>query len=452
MKIIVCGAGSVGKSIVSYLVKGNNDVIVIDNNQKRLDEMAQEFDVLPILGSASHPSVLEKADAGKAKLLIAATDDDEVNLVTCSVAQALFSVPRKIARINSREFQNPLWSTLYSDKNIPVDLVISPDEEIGKYIYNMLKIPGTSEARPLVGGKMHLIAFKIPENSPFVKVPLLNLKQIDDDIDIEIVCINRKGNIFIPYKNDSLEAGDEIYVLTATDKIGITMAAFGAEHSAIERLIVFGGNAVSRCIGRLIEKDDNIISCKIIEEDFEKADETARELNDTIVMQGPMMSDKILSEAGIYGVDAAVAVTSEDEDNLLAAMLSKKCGVKNTLALLNSPAYNSLVDIVGSNILVDRSSVTISHILHELRKTEVRSAYSLGRGFAEIWEIPLLEDTKIVGQSIKSLDLPASSKICAIVRGEETIYPSEAEILNAGDILIMYVDSASIRKVEKILD
>lgn len=452
MKIIVCGAGSVGRSIVSYLVKGNNDVTVIDNNQKRLDDLAQEFDILPIFGSSSHPSVLEKADAAKAKLLIAATNDDEVNLVTCSVAQALFGVPRKIARINSREFQNPLWSTLYSDKNIPVDLVISPDEEIGKYIYNMLKIPGTSEARPLVGGKMYLIAFKVPENSPFVRVPLLNLKQIDNDIDIEIVCINRKNNIFIPYKSDALEAGDEIYVLTATDKIGLTMSAFGAEHSAIERMIVYGGNAVSRCIGRMIEKDDNIISCKIIEEDIEKADETARELNDTIVMQGPMMSDKILSEAGIYGADAAVAVTSEDEDNLLASMLSKKCGVKNTIALLNSPAYNSLVDIAGSNILVDRSSVTISHILHELRKTEVQSAYSLGRGFAEIWEIPLTENSKIVGQSIRKIDLPASSKICAIIRNSETIYPSETEILNVGDDIIMYVDSASIRKVEKILD
>ena len=452
MKIIVCGAGSVGKSIVSYLVKGNNDISVIDNNQKSLDDLAQEFDILPVLGSASHPSVLEKADVGKAKLLIAATDDDEVNLVSCSVAQALFGIPRKIARINSREFQNPLWSILYSDKNIPVDLVISPDEEIGKYIYNILKIPGTSEAHSLVNGKMHLIAFKLPENSPFIKVPLLNLKQIDSDIEIEVVCINRKNNIFIPYKNDVLEGGDIVYILTETDKISATMSAFGAEHSAIERLIVFGGNSVSRCIGRLIEKDDNIISCKIIEEDFEKADETARELNKTIVLQGPMMSDKILSEAGIYGADAAVSVTMKDEDNLLSSMLSKKCGVKNTIALLNSPAYNSLVDIVNNNILVDRSSVTISHILHELRKAEVKKAYSLGRGFAEIWEIPLAEDTKIVGQTIKSIDMPASSKICAIIRDEETIYPSETEVLQAGDDLIIYVDSASIRKVEKILD
>ena len=451
MKIIVCGAGSVGRSIVSYLVKGNNDITVIDNNQKRLDDLAQEFDILPVFGSASYPSVLEKADASRTQLLIAATDDDEVNMVSCSVAQALFNIPRKIARINSREFQNPLWSTLYGDKNIPIDLVISPEEEIGKYIYNILKIPGVSEAHPLVNSKLYLIAFKIPENSPFIKVPLLNLKQIDPDLDLEVVCINRRNNIFIPYKNDFVEYGDEVYILTAADKISLTMSAFGAEHSAIERLVIFGGNAVSRCIGRMIEKDDNIISCKIIEEDFEKADQTARELNDTVVIQGPMMSDKTLSVAGIYGADATVAVTLEDEDNLLSSLLAKKCGVKNTIALVNSPAYNNLVDIIGNNILVDRSSVTISHILHELRRTEVRNAYSLGRGFAEVWEIPLDADSKTVGRSIKSLDLPASSKICAIIREEDTIYPSEEEVLQAGDMLLLYVESVSIRKVEKIL-
>ena len=452
MKIIVCGAGSVGRSIVSYLVKGNNDVIVIDNNQKRLDDLAQEFDVMPIFGSASHPSVLEKADAGKAKLLIAATDDDEVNLVTCSVAQALFGIPRKIARINSREFQNPLWATLYNDKNIPVDMIISPEEEIGKYIYNMLKIPGSSEALPLINGKMHIIAFKIPADSPFIKVPLLNLKQLNPDLDAEVICINRQGNIFIPYKNDILEAEDEIYVLTPTEKIGGTMSSFGIEYPSIERLIIFGGNAVSRKMGELFEKDDNIISCKIVEEDVAKASSVAKDLNDTIVIQGPMMSDKILSEAGIYNADATVAVTLEDEDNLLASMLAKKCGVKNTIALVNSPAYNYLIDMIGNSILVDRSSVTISHILQELRRTEVKNAYSLGRGFAEVWEILIREDSKILGQRIKDLDFPASSKICAIYRNNQPIYPTDEEVLLKDDIAVFYVDSASIRKVEKILD
>ncbi len=452
MKIIVCGAGSVGRSIVSYLVKGNNDVIVIDNNQKHLDSLAQEFDVLPVLGSAAYPSVLEKADAAHARLLIAATDDDAVNLVACSVAQYLFNIPRKIARVNSFEYRNPLWATLYGDEKIPVDLLISPEEEIGKYVYNMLKIPGSSEALSLLGGKMYLIAFKLPENSPFVKVPLLNLKQVDEEIDVEVVCINRNGKIFIPYKSDVLESGDEIYVLTAKEKISQTMSSFGADFSAIEKLIVFGGNEISRTIGQLIEKDDNILSCKIVEENAALANKIAKDMDETIVIQGEMLSDKILSEAGIYNADATVAVTSEDEDNLLASLLAKKCGVKNTLALINSPSYNSLVEIIGNNLLVDRSSVTIAQILQELRITNVKNAYPLGRGFAEIWEFYIDENCKINGLTVKDLELPASSKICAVQREDEIMFASDSFALQTGDTIIIYVDSASIRKLEKILD
>ncbi len=452
MKIIVCGAGAVGRSIVSYLTKGNNDITVIDNNPQRLDEISQEFEVLPILGSASYPSILEKAGAQKAQLLIAATNNDEVNLTACNVAHSLFEVQKKIARLNSSEFLNPLWANLYKDDHIPVDIIISPEEEIGKYIYNMLKIPGSMEVRNLLNNRLYLVAFKISAQSPFVQVPIMNLKQVDEDLDVEIVCIRRKNKVFIPYKGDIIEAKDEVYVLIPSEKINSTLAAFGAENSAIERLVVFGGNEISKCIARQCEQDDNIISCKIIEEEYAKANEVAKELNDTVVLQGQMMSDKILSEAGIYNADVSVAVTLKDEDNILSSLLARKCGVKNTLSLVNSPAYNNLIDIISENILVDRTSVTISKILHELRNKEIRRAYSLGRGFAELWEVQIAENSCLLGKNIKSLDLPASSKICAILRDENIIFPSETEEIKTNDTLLIYVFSESIKKVEKIFD
>lgn len=451
MKIIVCGAGSVGRSIVSYLIKGNNDIIVIDNNQKCLDDLAQEFDILPVWGSASHPEILEKADAKNAQLIIAVTNVDEVNMVACEVAHSIFNIPRKIARIDAQDFLEPLWATLYNDKNIPIDLIISPEVEIGKYIYQMLKIPGASEVLPLFEHKMHLIAFKMPSESPMIQVPLLNLSQVAPDIRVEVVCINRRNNIFIPYKNDILEAGDEVYLLTPSEQIEETVNAFGIEQPAVERVVIFGGNQISRYMGKLFEKDDNIISCKIIEEDLLSARQLAKDLNNTIVIQGPLMSDKILNEAGISNADASIAVTLQDNDNLLASMLARKNGVSNTIALVNSPSYNNLIEIVGDNILVDRTSVTISSILQELRKAAVINAYSLGRGFGEIWEMEIEEDSPIAGRTIHSIDLPASSKICARLQNGEINYPSDNEIIKIGDIIILYVDSMAIRKVEKIL-
>lgn len=451
MKIIVCGAGSVGRSIVSYLIKGSDDIIVIDNNQKALDDLAQKFDILPVLGSASHPEVLEKADAGKARLLIAATDVDEVNMVACQVAHSVFNVPRKIARIDAQDFLEPIWATLYNEKSLPIDLVISPEIEIGKYIYNMLKIPGASEVLPLFEGKMQFLGFKMPEESPLIKVPLLNFGQVSEDIDVEVVCVNRRGNIFIPYRSDMLEAGDEVFLLTPSDKVEETVSAFGVERPAIERVIIFGGNKISRYMGRLFEKDDNIVSCKIIEEDLRVARNLAKDLNNTVVIHGPLMSDKILSEAGIGNTDAAIAVTMQDNDNLLASMLACKNGVNNTVALVNSPSYNNLIGLVENSILVDRSSVTISGILQELRKAAVKNAYSLGRGLGEIWEMEISADSPVAGKTVKETDFPASSKICARLREGEISYLGENDVLQVGDNVVLYVDSAAIRKVEKII-
>ncbi len=449
MKIIVCGAGSVGKSIVSYLIKGNNDIVVIDNNQHRLDDISKEFDVRPILGSASHPEILEKANARKAELLIAVTDVDEVNMIACEVAHSLFNIPRKIARIDAQDFLEPIWATLYNEKSIPVDLIISPEVEIAKYIHHMLKIPGVSEALPLFDNKLHLLSFRLPEDCRLTNTSLLHLDRISPELNINIVNICRNGRNFIPYKNDVLYAGDQIYFLLKTEDISDVVAAFGLEHSSVERVVIFGGNQISRSLGRLLEKDDNILSNKIIEENLAAAQSLAKDLNETVVLHGEQMSDIILLEAGLSNADAAVSVTMRDEDNLISSLLAQKSGVNNSISLINSPSYNRLIEIIGNSILVDRTTVTISSILKELRKSRINEAYALGRGFGEIWEMPIMEDNVNVNKPISSIGLPACSKICAILRENNIFYPGEKDELKLNDKIILYVESGSIKKVEK---
>lgn len=449
MKIIVCGAGSVGKSIVSYLVKGNNDIVVIDSDQHKLDDISKEFDVRPLLGSASHPEILEKANARKAELLIAATDVDEVNMVACEVAHSLFNVPRKIARIDAQDFLEPIWATLYNEKSIPIDQIISPDVEIAKSIHQMLKIPGVSEALPLFDGHLHLLAFRLPKNCQLIKTPLLHLERIVPGLNINIVNVSRGGRNFIPYKNDMLDEGDEVYMLLKTEDIDNVITAFGLEHPAIERVVIFGGNQISRSLGRLLEKDDNILSCKIIEENLAAAQSLAKDLNETVVLHGEQMSDLILIEAGLANADAAVSVTMRDEDNLISSLLAQKSGVRNSISLINSPAYNRLIEIIGNSILVDRTTVTISSILKELRKSRISEAYALGRGFGEIWEMPIMEDNVNINKPICSVGLPACSKICAVMRDNDIFYPGDKDELKLNDKIILYVESGAIKKVEK---
>ncbi len=450
MKIIVCGAGSVGRSIVGYLTQGNNDIVVIDKDNKALDAISKEFDIQPVLGEASHPDILEKAGANKADILIAATDSDEVNMIACEAAAALFNIPKKIARIDSQDYLNPLWSTLFNDKNIPIDLVISPELAISKAVVSLLKVPGASEAISLLDGKIKLLAFRCDDKTPLIQTPLSHLNRVAPDLDINIINIVRNGRSFIPQDSDMLMLGDTVYFIVKNDDIPQAIIDFGMERSAIEKVIVFGSSLVTFYLSKQLEQDDSIISRTIVDDNDQGTKKLAEELNNTVIINGEMMSDVILTEAGIETADATIAVTPRDKDNLLVSMLSKKRGVLNTLALVNSRSYDNLIDNIGDNILIDRSSVTISEILQELRKARIHDAYSLGRGFGEVWEINIYETSVHAGRKISELELPVASKICALHHEDEIIYPTPDTRLSAGDSLILYVSSKSIKKAERL--
>ncbi len=450
MKIIVCGAGSVGRSIVGYLVKGNNDIVVIDSNQRDLDEVSQEYDVLPVAGEPSHPDVLEKAGADEADLLLAVTDVDEVNMAICQIAHSLFQVPRKIARIDSEAFLDPLWETLYSDVHLPIDQVISPDMEIAGNILNILKYPGTAGVLPVLDDKWAVVTLRLTPQSPLIKIQLMQLERVAPDLKAAVVNLSRDNRCFIPESYDEFLAGDEVNLLVPMEEIDDVVRSFGVEKPANERLLIFGGNDIAAYLGAKIEHDDSIISCRIVEESFDKAKRLARDLSHVVVIQGEMMSDVILEEADIRHADASIAVTENDKDNLLASLLAAKSGVQSTISVVNTPSYNNLIVSIGDNILVDRSSVTISKILKEIRKTKMQEAYSLSRGSGEIWEIKITEDSLCRDKKIGELGLPKQSRIFGLQRENEVVFPEHTTELCVGDVILLYVDSGVIKQAERI--
>ncbi len=450
MKIVVCGAGRIGKNIVSYLSQGNNDISVIDNDQRHLDEIAKEWDVLPVLGSASHPEILEKAGAMNADLILAVTNVDEVNMIACQVADYLFHVRKKIARIDSKDFMDPLWCELYNEKNIPLDLMISPDIEIAKAIYSIIKIPGTSSVMPLYDNKIFLLSIRCQENCPLFKVPLNHIEMVAPELRISLVSIVRQGKNFIPGPDFMLEEGDEVYFLVEEKQIDDAVHTFGMDKPSNEKVVIFGGNLISQFLAKKLGKDDSISSCKIIDEDSTSAKHLARILDNTTIIYGEMMSDIILDEAGVNTADVTVSATLRDKDNLLASLISRKNGARSTISLVNSRAYSTLVSNFSDSIVVDSSSVTVSAILKELRKAKIRQAYSLGRGFGEVWEIKIDENSPIIDKKIIELEIPDNSKVCAICRGEIIIYPTLYDKIYEGDNVILFSSSKAIRKVEKI--
>ena len=449
MKIIVCGAGNLGRSVVSYLVKGNNDIAVIDDNTRDLDEMSKEFDILPVQGKPSHPDILEKAGAKNCDMILAVTDIDEVNMMVCQLAYSLFEIPKKIASVNSKTFIDPLWGMLYNDNHLPIDLLISPDIDIAANILKILQYPGCAGVLPVLDEAYYIVTLNLKENCPLLNIPLAQIGR-QDDLDIGFINIIRNDVSFLPDMYEVLKSNDEINILVKADEIYNTISAFGLEKPANERLVIFGGNEISEFIGDRVERDDSIVSCRLIEEDIDKARRMARNLNHVVVIHGEMMSDVILQEADIQHADAVIALTDNDKDNLLASLLASKSGVGTTISVINTPSYNNLMFNITDNILVDRSAITISRVLKEIRKAKIREAYSVSREMGEIWEMRLEEENICRDKKVGELNLPKTCRVFALRRGEELIYPDPTTKLECGDLLLVYVDSAAVKQAEEI--
>lgn len=449
MKIIVCGATQVGKSAVSYLVKGNNDIIVIDENPRNLDDVSKEFDVLPVLGKPSHPDILERAGAKDCDMILALTESDEVNMIICQLAYTLFDIPKKIASVNSETFTDPLWGMLYNDNHIPVDLLISPNIDIAEQILKILQYPGCAGILPVFDGKYSIVTLNINENCPLLNIPLVELSR-QDDFHIGFVNIIRDNVSFLPDMYDVIQNNDQINILVEAEKVYNAISIFGMEKPANERLVVFGGNEISEYIGNKIENDDTIISSRLVEEDLDKARILAKNLNRTVVIQGEMMNDVILKEADLTHADAVIAVTDNDKDNLLASLMAAKSGVSTTISVINTPSSSNLMFNNTDNILINRSSITISGMLKEIRKAKLRQAYSIARGMGEIWEIKLSEDVEYCHKRIGELNLPKMCRVVGVLRGNELIHPDPTSKFELNDLLLIYVDSTMIKQAEYV--
>ena len=453
MKIVVGGATNVGKSIVGYLSLGNNDIVVVDENSEKLNELAKEYDIQPVLGSISHPDVQEHIGMKNMDMLIAVTDSDEINMVACQVAYSLFNVPRKIARVDSRYFLNPLWNTLYNEKSLPIDLVITPDIEIAKYIANLFNLPGSTAVYPFFGNKINVFAFRHRDTDiPFMKFSLEHINHKLAELSAHIVMIVRGNRHIIPQVGEDiyLQRNDFIYISCSPEQNINIMRLFGVDHNPYEKVVIFGANSISYYLAKELEDNENTTACSIIEDNVEKAEKMAEMLNSTAVINGEMTSDVILQDAGFAEADVSVAVTDRDKDNLLMALLASRNKDTQAFSLVNSKDYNILAANIRNNVIIDRSVITISAILNYIRKARIREAYALGRELGEIWEIRLGADSVNLGSSLKELKIPEESAVMLILRGKEPIYDFTNIQLEAEDKLLVYVAPGDIRRIESI--
>lgn len=450
MKVIICGAGQVGTTLARQLSSEENDVVVIDQSEELIRRMDDSLDVRGIVGYASRPSVLEEAGAADADMLIAATLSDEVNMMACAVAQHLFHVPTKIARVRDEEYSNERWAGLFAEGALPIDVIISPEQEVARAIMRRLRAPGATEMIELADGAVRLVGVRLGEQSPIINTPLRQLTALFPDLNISVVGVVREGRPFVPSDQDQLFPRDEIYFVAETAHVPRCMEAIGQKVPESHRVIIIGGGNVGRRLAGLIEDAERDITAKVIELSPERAANVAQRLPRTTVLQGDAMDPEILEEANASRADFIIAVTDHDETNILASLLAKRHGTKQAIVLVGRPAYTELLTPLDLDVIINPRAITASTILQRVRRGRVRAVHSIGDNFGEIIDIEAMETSAIVGKTLAQSKLPHGALVGAIVRKGEVIIPRADTVIKAHDRVVFFAVGSVVKKVERI--
>lgn len=414
MKIIILGAGRVGGTLANNLSSEANDITVIDSSESRLRELRDRIDIGVVAGHASHPEVLLQAGIEDADMLIAVTGVDEINMLACQIAHSLFRTPTKIARIRSTEYAS--HEGLFRNEAIPVDVIISPEQLVSDHISRLILQPGALQVMDFADGVAQLVAVKAYYGGPLVGQELRYIRKHIPNVDTRVAAIYRKSRAILPAGNSVIEADDEVFFIAAKKDIPAVVAEFRRADRPYKRVIIAGGGNIGL---RLAKRLESTYSVKIIEYNAARAQELAKQLNQTIVLSGSASDQELLLEENIEDTDVFLSVTNSDEANIMASMLAKKLGAHKVITLINKHAYVDLVQASDIDIAISPQQVTIGTLLTHVRRGDIVNVHSLRRGAAEAIEVIAHGDektSKVVGKAIEDIDLPEGTMIGAIVR------------------------------------
>ncbi|MGB2539393.1 Trk system potassium transporter TrkA [Hafnia paralvei] len=450
MKIIILGAGQVGGTLAENLVGENNDITIVDTNSDRLRQLQDKFDLRVVQGHGSHPRVLREAGADDADMLVAVTSSDETNMVACQVAYSLFNTPNRIARIRSTEYIREN-ERLFNAEAVPIDHLISPEQLVTDYVYRLIEYPGALQVVNFAEGKVSLAVVKAYYGGPLVGNALASLKEHMPHIDTRVAAIFRQDRPIRPQGSTIIEAGDEVFFVAASQHIRAVMSELQRLEKPYKRIMIVGGGNVGAGLAHRLEKD---YSVKLIERNQQRAAELAEMLHDTIVFYGDASDQELLTEEHIDQVDVFIALTNDDEANIMSAMLAKRLGAKKVMVLIQRSAYVDLVQGSVIDIAISPQQATISALLGHVRKADIISVSSLRRGVAEAIEAIAHGDestSKVVGRKVEEIKLPPGTTIGAIVRGDDVIIANSESKIEQGDHVIMFLtDKKFITDVERL--
>ena len=445
MKVIICGAGLVGYNIAKYLIAEDNDVTVVDNDPELISKINETLDCRGQLGHASSPAVLEKAGIEDADMLIAVTRHDEVNMMACQVASTLYNVPRKLARVREKSYLQTKYSTLFSNEGCPIDIIISPEQEVAEAIVRRVRAPGAFDVMPFCEDKVSVIGVHVLENAKILKMNLDRLLG-ECDVNMNIMAIIRDGKLIIPNADVVVEVNDKVYFVCTKEMIKYCLKLFGHDEEENSHILLIGGGNVGAYFASYFENDKDI-SLRIIESDKNTARKLAEKMPSTTIINGNALDSDILEEAGIHQNDVCIAVTNDDETNLLTSLLAKNAGVSRVISLINNRDYGVLTDKLGVDVTVNPRDITASIILESIRHGNIKSLYALPDNVAEVLEVEVSSDATVANLALKDIKFPKNVHL-GLVKSEDNIFiPYGETVLKAGDRVVLSVETKNTKKI-----
>ena len=449
MKIIILGAGQVGGTLAEHLANEQNDITVVDTDSDKLRVLQDRLDIGTVTGEASHPNTLLKAGAEDADMLVAVTNSDEINMMACQVAHTLFHTPTKISRVRSPQYLI-YEQQLFNRENIPVDVIIGPEQLVTKNIQQLIANPGALQVLDFADGKVQLAAVRAYHGGPIVGEQLQAIRQHMPKVDTRVAAIFRRDRAILPHGDTVVEVGDEVFFIAARENIRTVMAEMRRIDKPYKRVMIAGGGNIGATLATNIERQYQV---KIIEQSYERCRFLSERLKHALVLHGSATDPQLLAAENIEGTDVFCALTNNDESNIMMSMLAKRQGAKKVITLIANTAYADLVSD-EIDIAISPQQITIGSLLTHVRRGDISNVHSLRRGAAEAIEVTAHGDSRssrVVGRRLDEIKLPEGVTIGAIVRGKEVLIAHSHIVVETDDHVILFlVDRNMIKAVEKL--
>jgi len=447
MRILVLGGGAVGTLVAQRLIRANNEVTIVENDPVRCAALEDLLDAKIVQGDASSIKTLESAGLINADMLIAVTRNDSVNVLGCLIAQAFSNVRIKVARLRTHEVDR--WRSIFGSKLLGVDLVIHPDSETSERILQIIGLPGVSDIVQFSEGRVKLFGMTVEKGSWLDGIRIAELDQSDPSVGFLVAMIFRERRVIIPRGDDMMEAGDHIYVVVPERHLEAAFEFMGVKRQdKVERVFIIGGKQLGIEVALRLEKLG--VHVKLFERDLERCEKIASIVKNTVVVHADGTDQRILIEENVRGIDAYLALTGDDEVNIIASLLAKRLGSKKGIALVNRIDFLPMAQLLGINSTFSTRLIVVDRILQFIRKGNVVSVTTFREEEAEAIELVATPGSKFVGRALKDVRLPHGALVGAIVRPTgEIIIPRGDSVISLDDQVIFFCLESLIPKLEK---